>query len=124
MSDAYHGIDGKTWALMAHLFGLIGYIGNGIGSIVGPLVLWLLKKDTIPEVAVHAKEALNFNISVAIYGLVLFLLTIVSFGLLFFLTVPLGVALMVFHVVCVIIASVKAYNGETWRYPLTMRLVK
>lgn len=122
--DAYHGMEGKTWALLSHLLGLLGYAGNGIGSIIGPLVLWLVKKDAIPEVAAHAKEALNFNIAVAIYGVSLFLLTLGSFFLLMPLTFVAGVALMIFHVVCIVIASIKANNGELWRYPLTLRLVK
>ena len=110
--------------MLCHLCGLVGYLGNGIGSVIGPLVIWLIKKDEIPEVDRHGKEALNFNISVFIYGIVLVMLTFVSFGFGGLLTMPLGFALWVFHLVCVIMASVKASKGEEYQYPLCIRLIK
>ena len=62
-------MNNNTWAMTAHLLGLIGYLGNGIGSVIAPLILWLVKKDSLPVVDRHGKEALNFNISVLIYGM-------------------------------------------------------
>ncbi len=117
-------MDANTWAMLCHLSGLTGYVANGLGSIIAPLILWLVKKDEMPAVDLHGKEALNFNISIGIYGLALGVLTVSTFGLAVFLTVPLMFALVLFHVVCVVLATIKAKNGEEYRYPLSLRLVK
>jgi uncharacterized Tic20 family protein len=110
--------------MICHLAGLVGYLGNGFGSIIGPLVVWLVKKDEIPEVDEHGKEALNFNISVTIYFLILGAATVVTFGIGILLTGPFMIVLAVFHLVCVIVAAMKANNGEPYRYPMCIRLVK
>jgi uncharacterized Tic20 family protein len=117
-------VEEKQWALFAHLSALTALF-TGIGAIVGPLVIWLIKRDTMPFVADQAKEALNFNITVAIAVLVLSalggLLLVVLIGFVFFLLAWLvGLAWLVLT----IIATIKASNGESYRYPLTLRLVK
>ena len=117
-------MDANTWAMLCHLSGLTGYVANGLGSIIAPLILWLIKKDEMPAVDQHGKEALNFNISVAIYGMALGVLTFLTFGFAALLTIPLMLALGIFHVVCVILAAIKANNGEDYQYPLCLRLVK
>jgi len=86
--------------------------------IVGPLVVWLIKKDQFPLVDDQGKEALNFNISLAIYGFVAFLLSFVLIG------IPILIALGIFWFVEVIIATIRANNGERFRYPLTIRFLK
>ncbi len=110
--------------MIAHLSGLVGYIGNGIGMVIAPLVIWLIKKDKSAKIAEHAKEALNFNITIAICGLALALLVIVTFGVGIILAIPLGIALAIFHLVCVILAAIKANEGKAYRYPFALRLVK
>lgn len=119
-----NGMKDNTWAMLCHLSSLSGYLGNGIGSIVGPLLIWIIKKDTMPEVDAHGKEALNFNLSILIYGLCLTVFTIATLGFGVFLSVPLLLALVIFHVVCTVMATLKANNGEFYRYPLTIRLIK
>ena len=109
----------NTWAMLCHLGGLSGYLFNGLGSIVVPLVLWIIKKDEFPEVDRHGKEALNFNISIAIYGLAITILTLISCVALF-----LSVPLILFHIVCATMAAIKANNGEDYQYPLCLRLLK
>ncbi len=118
-----HSSDERTWALFGHLSAFTAFI-TGIGGIVGPLVVWLIKKDTLPFAADQAKEALNFNITVSLAFLALFVLTFITFGLGIVLTFPLGFALFIAWVVFVIIASINANNGVTYRYPFTLRLVK
>lgn len=113
----------NSWAVLCHLGGLTGYLGNAIGSILVPLILWLIKRDEIPEVDAHGKEAVNFNISVSLYIFILGAITFVTFGLAFFITVPLIIVITVFHIICVIQAAIRANNGEMYRYPLTIRLV-
>lgn len=118
------GMGDNTWCLLSHLSGLVGYLGNGIGGVIAPLIIYLVKKDTSPLIASHAKEALNFNISVAIYALALVLLMIVTFGIGALIAVPGLIALGIFHLVFAIIAAIKANAGIFYRYPLTLRLVK
>lgn len=62
--------DACKWAMLCHIAGLAGYVIPVVGNIVGPLVLWQLKKDEHPFVNEQGKEAVNFQISMAIYALV------------------------------------------------------
>jgi len=88
------------------------------GNIIGPLVLWAIKKDETPSVNEHGKESVNFQISMTIYTIVAALSTFILIG---FVLLP---AVIVLNIVLVIIAGVKAANGEFYRYPLTIRFVK
>ena len=107
----------KQWGLFAHLSSLAGLI-IPFGNILGPLIIWQVKKDSLPFAADQGKEALNFNITIAIAAIICGLLTLVLIG---FLLLPLvGLAWLVFT----IIAAVKANNGEAYRYPFTLRLIK
>ena len=110
--------DQKMWATFAHLSALSGYIGIPFGWIIGPLVIWLIKKDEMPFVNDQGKEAMNFQISIAIYGFVSAILIFVLIGIL------LLIAVLIFNIVMVIIAAVKANNGEKYRYPLCIRFIK
>ncbi len=114
----------RQWALFAHLSSLSGLFTGGVGSIVGPLVIWLIKKDTMPFVEDQGKEALNFNITLLIAGIVLAVLTLVTFGLGLVVTGPLLLILVVAWLALTIVATIKAGNGESYRYPLTLRLIK
>ena len=107
--------DERTMALVAHLLGILTWV-------IGALVIWLVNKDASPSkpfVVDQAKEALNFQITIGIAYVVAVILTVISFGLLFFLPTLVWIANLVF---C-IIAAIKANNGETYRYPFTLRLV-
>src|SRR5215203_3702453 len=61
----------RTWEVLCHLSSLVGLLGVPFGNIIGPLVIWLVKRDASPGVDAHGKESLNFHISWTIYGLVL-----------------------------------------------------
>jgi uncharacterized Tic20 family protein len=108
--------DERQWAMFAHLSALIGLI-IPFGSIVGPLVIWLIKKDTMPFVNDQGKEALNFNITVAIAAIVGWILCFILIGFLVLAVLAIG------WLVFVIIATIKANEGTTYRYPFTLRLV-
>ena len=114
----------RQWGLFGHLSSLAGLVTGGIGNIVGPLVIWLIKKDTMPFAADQAKEALNFNITLLIIGVILFLVTLLTFGIGVLLTGPLAVLLAIAWLVLTIIAALKANEGVAYRYPFTLRLVK
>ena len=112
----------RQWAMLAHLSAFAGLI---IGfSFLGPLVVYLIKKDEDAFVADQAREALNFNLSALLYfavaGILTFVLIFVIIGLLF---IPLILAMAVGWVVLVIVAAVAANRGQAYRYPLTIRFV-
>jgi len=103
--------------MLAHLSAFSMYF-TGIGHLLGPLIVWLAKKENSPFVADQAKEALNFQISISIYGVVAFLLS-----LLFCVTAPILAALVPFQIVFMIVAGIKAKDGVVYRYPLTLRFL-
>lgn len=107
----------KQWALFAHLSALVGFIVP-FGNVLGPLIIWQIKKAEMPFVDDQGKEALNFQITVLIALIACFVLMFVVIGMLLMPIV--GIAALVFT----IIGGIKANNGETYRYPFTLRLVK
>jgi uncharacterized Tic20 family protein len=109
--------DAKTWGMLCHLIALAGFVVP-FGNIIGPLVIWLIKKDEYPFVDDQGKESLNFQISMTIYFIISAILIIVVIGIL------LMIALVIVEVIFIIIATVKANSGEKYRYPLTIRLIK
>jgi len=119
----------RNWAMSAHLCGLLWILG-GTGllfvpfgglvlfTLLGPLIIWRTKGQTMPFVADQAKESLNFQITVLLLGLVFAVLAMVLIG--FFLLWVLGVA----NLVLVIIAAIQTSDGKPYRYPFCLRLVK
>lgn len=119
----------RQWAMFAHLSALLGGLltsgwGGSIGFFIGPLIIWLMKKETMPFVDDQAKEALNFAITVSLACLVLVILTIISFGIGALLTIPLLMVIGIAALVFFIIAGVQANKGTRYRYPVSLRLVK
>ena|SRR5690554_4204925 len=112
------GSDARMWAMIAHLAGFLGYFLPVIGSLIGPLIVWQLKKDLHPYVDEQGKEALNFQITVMIAGLICALLMLVVIGFLLIWVVIVGA------IVLMIIAAIKANEGVPYRYPFCLRLIK
>ena len=111
------GIDQKTFLVLLHLSLLTGFM-IPFGGIVLPLVMWLTNKDEFSEVDKHGKVIANWMISYTIYFLVCVMLSFVLIG------IPLLILLTVYAIVIVIIASVKASDGELWHYPLSIKFLK
>ena len=107
-----------TWATFCHVGALSLYLGIPFGHIVVPLVIWLIKKNEFPYVDEQGKESLNFQISMTIYALITGLL---FFALVGFLIFP---VLVLVHVIFTITAIVKTNQGEHYRYPITIRIIK
>jgi len=110
--------------MWCHLSALAGLI-IPFGSVLGPLVVWLLKKDEIPAVDDHGRAALNFQLTVLIaslasVGVAIFLLAFFCLGLLF---IPVIFAISIAGIVFSIIAAVKASGGESYRYPWTLTIL-
>jgi uncharacterized Tic20 family protein len=116
-SSASPSAEEKQWALFAHLSALIGFI-IPFGSIIGPLIIWQIKKNEMPFVDDQGKEALNFQITMAIAVIVCIVLMVVLIG--FLLIWIVGLLDLIF----IIIAALAANNGQAYRYPITLRLVK
>lgn len=110
--------DARMWAMLCHLAGLAWLIVPCIGGILGSLVLWQIKKDEHPFIDANGKEALNFQISMLIYAVISAGLFIICIGP--FLLAAVALADLIFAIV----ASVKANNGEAYRYPVTIRFIK
>ena len=115
----------RQWAMFAHLSALLGLFTGGVGCVIGPLVIWLIKKETMPFVDDQGKEALNFNITVAASALILTvvgtILLVILVGFLFYFAVFL---LGIYWLVMTVIAAIKANEGVSYRYPFTVRLIK
>ncbi len=111
--------DAKNWAMICHLAGFFGFGLPVAGHVVGPLIIWMLKRDEHPFIDHQGKEAVNFQISMVIY------MAIASPTIcLFFIGIPILAALWLLDIVLMIVAAVSASRGEPYRYPLTIRLVK
>lgn len=106
--------EARQWAMFLHLSGLLGYVAPLLGFIA-PFAIWQVKKDQLPWLDDHGKNAGNWILSSLLYLVICVPLCFVLVG------VPLMFALAVLNVLFPVIAGIKATNGETWRYPLSIR---
>ncbi len=104
--------------MLCHLSGLAGYLVPLVGNILGPFLVWQIKKHQMPSIEPHGKDAVNFQISVSIYAIVCAVLIVVGIGVLLLPIVGL------FGLVCLTVAAVKANHGERWKYPLSIRFLQ
>lgn len=131
----------RQWAALAHVAALVlalmtSWIAGGAG-VLAAAVVYLIKRDDSPFASGHAREAINFNLSMFIYACVAFAIgialvgvTVLTLGLGLLVTLPAGLVLVlaiaaiaVTWLVCSIVATIKAWNGEEYRYPFTIRLL-
>ncbi|MGA3284319.1 MAG: DUF4870 domain-containing protein [Verrucomicrobiota bacterium] len=110
--------------MLCHLSALAGFI-IPFGNMLGPLLVWQIKKNEIPSVNVHGKAALNFQITVTLAAFIgVVVAVILSFFCVGFLLIPLVVLIGLAGLVFAIIAGIKANNGEDYKYPFSLNLVK
>jgi hypothetical protein len=109
--------DEKNWGVIAHLSALAGYLVP-FGSIIGPLVVYLIKKDTMPFAREEARSALNFQITMAIPAILCIPLIFLCIG------IPLLILIGLFDLVFIIVAAVKASEGAPYKYPIAFQFVK
>lgn len=105
------------WAMFCHLSALIGLVFP-FGNLLAPLIFWQMKRESDPFIDSQGKEALNFQITAAIAGLVCIMLMFLVIGIALFMLVCLGAFILT------VIAGVKANNGLNYRYPFTLRFIK
>ena len=108
----------KQWGMFTHLAALAGLIGIPFGNIVGPLIIYMIKKDEFEFVAEQGKSVLNFQITWTIIFIISAILILAVVGI--FLLIGFGIAWLVF----VILGTVAANNGESYKYPLTYQFLK
>lgn len=109
--------DERTWGMLCHLAGLSGHV-IPFGGIIGPLIVWLIKKDELPFVNDQGREAVNFQLTMLIYEVVSAILIFVCIGIFLLF------ALMLFELIVIIMAAISANDGKAYRYPLTIQFVK
>lgn len=109
--------DEKQWGMFAHLAAFAALIGIPFGNVIGPLIIYIIKKDEYSFVADQGKEVLNFQIT---WSLIFFVSAILIFvGIGFFMLIGFGIAWLVL----VVLGAIAANNGEYHRYPLTIRFL-
>ena len=125
-AGAMSGQEQRNWAMGAHLSALVLALFGGL-AVIGPLVVYLIKKDEDTFVAEHSREALNFQLTWLIGGFVFGLLAVIgallTIGIGLIVIVPLGIGLFVAWLVFTIKAGMAASRGEYYRYPMTVRMV-
>ncbi|BAU58044.2 DUF4870 domain-containing protein [Halorhodospira halochloris] len=100
----------RTWGLIAHI--------SGLASFLGPLIVWLIKREEMPFVNDQGKEALNFQINIAIAYIISMFLVVIAIGVILMPLVGLA------WLILMIMGTVKANNGEWYRYPFIFRIIK
>lgn len=128
-SASGYSAEERQWAMFAHLSALLGGLltagwAASLGCFIGPLVIWMVKKETMPFVDDQGKEALNFNITVGIVFLALAALSVVTLGIGLIIAIPAWIIIGIAWLVLTIIAAIKANEGVAYRYPFTLRLIK
>lgn len=108
----------RSWCAFAHASALLGVFLHFPGHVIPPLIVWLAKRDDSPEIDAHAKEALNFQISMLIYNAVAAVFCLVLVGFVFL------AILWVLNAVLVIVAAIQASDGKFYRYPFTIRFIE
>lgn len=109
--------DERMWGMICHLSALAGFV-IPFGNIIGPLIVYSMKKDEYSFVADQGKESLNFQISVLIYLLISLVTIVLLVGIMFLIIIPL------ISLILTVVASVRANDGEYYRYPLCIRFIK
>lgn len=107
----------KTWGMLCHLMALSTYIGIPFGGILGPLVMWLIKKDESPFVDSCGREVLNFQITMCIAFLICIPLCLIFIGFV------LMTGLAIYSLILTIIGAMKANDGIDYRYPFCLRFL-
>lgn len=109
--------DERMWGMLCHLSALFGLI-IPFGNLIGPLVVYSLKKDEYTFVADQGKESLNFQISILIYLMISGIAVLLLVGIFFLLFVPF------IAIILTVLAGVRANDGEYYRYPFCIRFIK
>ena len=118
----------RQWAAGAHVAALLAAmltsLWAGVAGAIAALVVWMLVRDKSAFATEHAKEALNFNLSMFIYAAIAVVLVVFTLGIGLIVALQMWVVLALAWIVCTLLAAFKAYDGQPYRYPITIRLFK
>ncbi|BDF96149.1 hypothetical protein KAN5_29870 [Pseudoalteromonas sp. KAN5] len=109
--------DERMWAMLCHLSALAGFVVP-LGAILGPLVVWLIKKEEMPLVAEHGRKSLNFQITMLIAYILCFILMFAVIGVILLPIVA------IFSFIMVVIGAIKTNDGKPFSYPFSLNLIK
>lgn len=107
----------RTYALFLHLLLLGNFVGLPIISLVVQIAMWLAKRKESPFIDDHGREAINFHLSLLLWGLIAALTFILCIG------IPLAIVVFILSIACPILMAVRTNNGEFVRYPMTFRFL-
>lgn len=107
----------RTWAMLCHLSALAGFI-IPMGSLIGPLVVWFVKKEEMPLVAEHGLKSINFQITMLIAYIICFILMFAVIGVILLPVVA------IFSFIMVVVGAIKANDGKPFSYPFSLNLIK
>lgn len=113
----YTDVQERNLSMLCHLSALVTYFVP-LGGVLGPIILWFLKKEQYAEVDRQGKDSINFQLSILLYALVAGLLIFRGIGILLLALVG------IFNLIMVIMASIKSYNGERFEYPFSFRFIR
>lgn len=129
----------RTWSMLCHLSALAGLFFP-LGTVIGPLLVWQIKKNDLPEIDPHGKDSVNFQLTILIINVIatIVIFSVLGFGFgfghlwrspFYFLGggFGLGIILVIINLlswVLAIVAGIKANNGETYRYPFAIRFIR
>ena len=118
----------RQWAAGAHVAALLAAMMTslwaGVAGAIAALIVWMLVRDKSAFATEHAKEALNFNLSMFLYAAIAVVLVIFTLGIGLIVALPMWLVLALVWIVCTLLAAFKAYDGQPYRYPITIRLFK
>ena len=118
----------RQWAAGAHVAALLAAMMTslwaGVAGAIAALLVWMLVRDKSAFATEHAKEAVNFNLSMFIYAAIAVLLVVFTLGIGLIVALPMWLVLALAWIVCTLLAAFKAYDGQPYRYPITIRLFK
>ena len=118
----------RQWAVGAHVAALLAALLTswvaGVAGAIAALAVWMLVRDKSAFATEHAKEAVNFNLSMFIYAAIAVVLVVFTLGIGLIVALPMWVVLALAWIVCTLLAAFKAYDGQPYRYPITIRLFK
>jgi uncharacterized Tic20 family protein len=107
----------RNWAMFCHLAGFAGFLFP-FGSIIGPLICWLSRKDESTWINENGKASLNFQLSILLYTVLALPLCIILIG------IPIVILIGTLKIICIIIASIRASKGEEFKYPLAIPFIQ
>jgi len=107
----------RDWAMFCHLSSFAGYFFP-FGGIIAPLICWISRREGSEWVNQNGKSALNFQLSILLYNVMTIPLCFILVG------IPILIFILIFEVVCIVVASIKASQGEVFKYPLSIPFIQ